>query len=349
MNNNANNDTRRQRNVLVTGGGGFLGKAIVKKLLERGDRVTSFSRGFYPELESMGVEQVQGDIASSFAVDKACRGMDVVFHVAAKSGMWGRYSEYYKTNVRGTENVIHKCRANGVQSLIYTSSPSAILNGEDLEGIDESMPYPKIFSSHYSRSKALAEQAVAIASGGGLKTIILRPHIIMGPGDNTLVPRIMRRAGRMVRIGNGKNLIDTIFIDNAADAHIMAADSLEKKPELSGRIYFITQNEPVNLWELINELLLMAGRGPVKGAISHKTAMMLASSLEFIYKFLRIKREPLVTRYAVHELSTSHWFDTEAARRDLGFIPKVSLEDAKKYLKEWVVEEFGAKKILTEA
>jgi 2-alkyl-3-oxoalkanoate reductase len=337
-----NNNSQGQRKVLVTGGGGFLGKEVVKKLLDRGDRVTSFSRRFYPELEAIGVAQIQGDLASSSDVEKACRGMEVVFHTAAKSGMWGDYGDYYSTNVRGTENIIDKCRKLGVRMLVYTSSPSTILNGNDLNGVDESMPYPEHFNSYYSKTKALAEQAVVRAAGSGLKTIILRPHIIMGAGDNHLVPRIMERAHRMVRIGDGTNRVDTIFVGNAADAHVLAADALEKNPGLSGRIYFICQNEPVLLWDLVNDVLAMAGKGPVKRSISRKTAYLAASALEFIYRFLHITKEPIVTKYAVHELATSHWFDTGAARRDLGFVPRVSLADAKKNLGEWVSREFSA-------
>jgi len=215
------------RKVLVTGGGGFLGSAIVRRLVDRGDKVRSFSRGFYPELESMGVALIQGDIQDKVSVENAVDGMDVIFHVAAKPGVWGNYTDYFQTNVSGTQNVIDACRKYGVPILVYTSSPSVIFNGTHMEGVNESVPYPDKYHAHYPKTKALAEQAILEATGSGLRTMILRPHLIWGPRDNHLVPRIIARAKSLVRIGTGKNLVDTIYIDNAADAHILAADKLE--------------------------------------------------------------------------------------------------------------------------
>lgn len=331
--------------MLVTGGGGFLGKAIVKKLVERGDRVRSFSRRFYPELDAMGVEQFQGDIRDLDDVMAACRDVEVVFHVAAKSGVWGDYSEYYNTNVIGTENVINACRYRGTPKLVYTSTPSAVINGGDLEGVNESVPYPARFHSHYSRTKALAEQAVVRATAGNLKTIILRPHVIWGPGDKHLVPRIIERAHRMVRIGNGKNRIHTIYVDNAADAHLLAAERLEENPLLSGKIYFICQDDPILLWEWIDDILSASGSKPVRRAVPPWPAFAFASLLEFFHHVFRLRGEPLVTKYVVHELSTAHWFDIGAARRDLGFVPTISMEEGKKHLIKWISEEYSGKRI----
>ncbi len=127
--------------ALVTGGGGFLGGAIATRLRARGDEVRSFSRGKYADLESLGVEHIQGDLADSEAVSEAVRGSDVVFHVGAKAGVWGPYADYFATNVTGTENVITACRREGVRTLVYTSTPSVVFGAEDLEGVDESVPY----------------------------------------------------------------------------------------------------------------------------------------------------------------------------------------------------------------
>ena len=144
--------------ALVTGGGGFLGGAIVRKLLERGDTVRSFSRGDYPELEKIGVEQYRGDIADPDVVARACEGVDIVFHVAAKAGVWGHYDDYYRANTLGTENVIQACLSKGISTLVYTSSPSVIFDGTDMEGVDESAPYPEHYHANYPKTKALAEQ-----------------------------------------------------------------------------------------------------------------------------------------------------------------------------------------------
>ena len=218
--------------VLVTGGGGFLGGAIVRLLVARGDSVRSFSRSRYPRLDTMGVDQVQGDLADTQALQTACQGVDLVFHVAAKAGVWGPYDAFYQTNVVGTENIIRACRDNGVGRLIYTSSPSVVFDGRDMEGGDESLPYPDIYHTHYPRTKAMAERRVRQAADGRLRTIALRPHLIWGPGDNHLVPRIIQRARRLRQVGDGQNKVDTIYVDNAAHAHLLAAEKLALRPEL---------------------------------------------------------------------------------------------------------------------
>lgn len=328
----------RDRKVLVTGGGGFLGKAIIRLLLKREENVRSFSRSFYPELESMGVEQVQGDISDKTAVIDACKEAELIFHVAAKPGIWGDYSEYYLTNVKGTQNIISACIKNKNSTLIYTSSPSVIFNGTDMEGVDESEPYSDRFLSHYSKTKAIAEQNVAAAASEGLKTIILRPHLIWGPEDNHLVPRIIANPKRLVKIGDGKNLVDTTYIENAAYAHILAADRIEENYKLSGNIYFISQDDPVFLWDMINNILKAGGLPPVERSISRKFAWRIGAFFESIYKIFNIKSEPPMTRFVADQLAAAHWFDINAAKKDLGYTPLVSTKKGLDRLSEWLLE-----------
>ena len=324
------------RKVLVTGGGGFLGYAISKLLSERGDRVTSFSRRFYPDLEPFNAEQIRGDISDKTAVLNACKGKEIVFHTAAKPGVWGDYKEYYRTNVEGTINVIEGCRRHDVSCLVHTSSPSVVFDGNDMEGADESVPYPGVFHAHYPKTKAIAEQNVLKASLSGLKTIILRPHLIWGPRDKHFVPRIIKRAKRLRIVGNGKNMVDTIYIDNAAYAHILAADSLEKNNALSGKIYFISQGKPVPLWEVVNNILKAGGLPPVTRTIDPKIAALAGAFLESLYALLNIRSEPPMTKFLAKELATSHWFDITAAKRDLGYAPAVSTEEGLRRLEEWL-------------
>ncbi len=304
--------------------------------MERGDVVLSLSRGFYPDLASLGVQQVQGDISDKDVVGQACEDIELVFHVAAKPGVWGPYSDYFRTNVTGTRNVIAACRKHGVSGLVYTSSPSVVFDSSHMEGVNESVPYPEKFHAHYPKTKAIAEQHVVSAAKEGLRTIILRPHLIWGPGDNHLVPRILARGKRLIRVGNGRNLVDTTYIDNVADAHILSGDKLKENPDLSGNIYFISQGEPVPLWDMINAILKAGGLDPVTRSVPQKMAWMIGAVLEFVYKIFHIKGEPPMTRFVAEELATTHWFDISAARKDLGYVPAVSAEEGLQRLEAWL-------------
>ncbi len=323
------------KKVLVTGGGGFLGKAIVKKLLKKGLNVTSFSRNFYPELEQMGANQIQGDLTVRRSVVKAFKNIDTVFHVAAKPGMWGAYKDFFNVNVTGTANVISASMENKVRQLIYTSSPSVISDKKEKVNVNENAPYPKKYLTSYSKTKAEAEQLVRKISSKDLKTIILRPHIIWGPEDNHLVPRLIRRAKRLKRIGPNDCLMDTIYIDNAADVHILASQKLEENPSLSGNIYFVSQDDPIGPWDMVDAVLNAAGLPPVKGHVSMRTAYTVGAIFEFIYTVFKIKSDPPLTRFAAVELGASHWFDISKAKKDLGYSPKISIQEGLERLKDW--------------
>ena len=323
------------KKTLVTGGGGFLGKAIVKKLLQKKIEVTSFSRKFYPDLEKMGVTQIQGDLANKDHVTKAFEKMDAVFHVAAKPGIWGPYDSFFKTNVTGTQNVISAGFKNKIKQLIYTSSPSVIFDENDMENVDESVPYPEKYLAPYPQTKAMAEKLVKNAAKKGLQTIIIRPHLIWGPGDNHLVPGIIRRAKTLKRVGRKDDLVDTIYVDNAADAHILASEKLLSNPLLSGNIYFVSQDEPISKWEMANAFLDAAGHPPIQGHVSANTAYLAGAIFETLYRLFQIKKDPPMTRFAAKELATSHWFNISNAKKDLGYVPKVSTEQGLQNLKQW--------------
>lgn len=337
--NTAHNGQHEPADILVTGGGGFLGSAIVRKLVKRGDRVRSLSRKFYPELADIGVEQIQTDIGDAAAVNQALQNVKTVFHVAAKPGVWGRYQDFFHANVVGTRNVITACKANHIPVLVHTSSPSVVFDGSSMEGVDESAPYPEHYHAHYPKTKAMAEQEVVRAAEEGLSAVILRPHLIWGPGDPHMAPRIIERAKRLRRVGRGDNRVDTIYVDNAADAHILAADKLRKRPELSGRIYFISQDEPIPLWDMVNAILAAGGLGPVRGSVPRWAARWVGSLLEFVYRTLRLKGEPQMTRFVADELATAHWFDISAAKKDLEYRPVISTEEGLRRLEEWLQEE----------
>lgn len=315
--------------ALVTGGGGFLGQAIVRRLLQRGIETRSFSRTEHAALKELGVEQCLGDIADSKAVGLAVRGCDLIFHAAAKPGLWGRYEDYHRTNVVGTKNLIDACLQLGVPRLIYTSSPSVVFGGKDMEGVDESVPYPSHYEAHYPRTKALAEQLVLASNGDRFATTSLRPHLIWGPGDNHLLPRLVSRArsGQLRRIGSRPNLIDAVYVDNAAEAHMNAADRLEPRSPPAGKAYFISQGEPVPMWEMVNRLLEAADAPLVKKSVPTWLAMAFAVCFEIAHRLTQNPAEPRLTRFVVREMSTAHWFNLEAARRDLGYNPKISIAE----------------------
>lgn len=324
--------------ALVTGGGGFLGGAIVRMLRERGDLVRSFSRGEYPQLTRLGVEQCRGDLTDREALLRAAQGCDIVFHVAAKAGVWGSYDEFQRPNVIGTENVLSACTSLGISRLVFTSSPSVVFDGRDVEGGDESLPYPSAYHAHYPRTKALAEQLVLAANSPQLATVALRPHLIWGEGDNHLVPRILAkaRAGKLRRIGSRPCLVDTVYVDNAARAHLLAADHLDPGSPPSGRAYFISNGEPIPLWEMVNRILAAADLPPVTRSIPPWLAYTAGTLCESTWGLLRLPHEPPMTRFVARELATAHWFDITAARRDLGYQPAVSLDEGFRHLREWL-------------
>jgi nucleoside-diphosphate-sugar epimerase len=323
--------------ALVTGGGGFLGGSIVRRLVAEGSDVRTLQRGRYSELDRLGVQQVRGDIADRETVDRAVAGCDLVFHVAARVRMWGRYRDFVSANIRGTENVLAAMGNHGVAKLVYTSTPSVVHGGESIEGANESLPYPDSYASPYPRSKAVAERAVLTANGPKLHTVALRPHLIWGPGDTNLVPQILARAraGRLRFVGGGDNLVDTVYIDNAVDAHLAAADRLGPESPCAGRAYFISNGEPRPLREVVNGILGAAGLPPETRSVPLSVALVVGGVMEAVHRLLPGTGDPVMTRFIARNLATAHWYDIEAARRDLGWEPRVSLDEGFRRLAEW--------------
>ncbi len=313
--------------ILVTGGSGFLGAAVVCRLVARGDSVRSLQRQDLPALRELGVDVVRADLADRQAVIEAARGCDAVIHIAAKTGVWGAYADYYRANVLGTRNILEACAVNGISRLVYTSTPSVIHAGGDVEGVDESAPLATHFETAYPSTKAEAERLILAANGPQLGTVVLRPHLIWGPDDPQLTARILARgkAGRLRLVGKGLKRIDSIYIDNAVDAHLLALDRVAPGAVCAGKAYFITQDEPIPQHDLINGILKAGGLPPCDKSISPPAAYAVGLVMEAIWRLLGRQDEPLMTRFVAKQLATAHWYDISAARRDLGFVPKITV------------------------
>ncbi|OUS52792.1 3-beta hydroxysteroid dehydrogenase [Shewanella sp. SACH] len=364
------------QHAFVTGAGGFLGKAICLRLLAAGIKVTGFARGHYPELEALGVVMLQGDLVNKDQLQQAMQGCDIVFHVASKAGVWGDRDSYFCPNVKGAANVIAACKALKINKLVYTSTPSVTFAGQDESGIDESTPYATSFLNYYAHSKAIAEKMMLDANQVGdvsvesaavtqattatisdinsastqvsipvttkatapyaLKTVALRPHLIWGPGDPHLVPRVLAR-GRLDKlklVGREDKLVDTIYIDNAAYAHVLAALELcQAKPKCQGKAYFLSNDEPITMAKMLNLILACDALPPVTKRVPQSVAYVAGAVLETVYFLLKKQEEPMMTRFVARQLSCSHYFDISAAKRDLGYRALISINEGMARLK----------------
>jgi nucleoside-diphosphate-sugar epimerase len=310
---------------LVTGFGGFLGSAICRQLIERGMRVRGIARQRYPQLERLGVEGIRGSITDAAVCDSSVRGVDAIVHTAALAGVWGPRANYEAINVRATDHLIDAAQRHGVTAFVHTSSPSVTFDGAAQCGIDESVPYPTRWLCDYPRTKAISEQAVLKANQTGrFSSCALRPHLIWGVDDPHLIPRVIERckSGRLRCVGDGRNRIDTVHVENAAAAHVLALDRmLAHDANANGRAYFITDGEPVACWDWITDLLRCASLQPPTRTISVRRAYQIGAVLEGVYRTLRIASEPPMTRFVALQLGVDHYFDITAAKQRLGYVP----------------------------
>ena len=311
--------------VLVTGATGFVGRRLATALLARGDRVRALGRN--PDacaaLASAGAEVVRADLRDREAVIAACAGMDAVQHVGALSAPWGRTPDFHATNVGGTENVLAGCRAHGVGRMVYVSSPSVVFDGTDHRDLTDDAPYPRYFMSVYSLTKKLGEDRVRAAAAAGLATVTIRPKAVFGPGDTSLLPRLLlaARKGRLPQIGDGRNLVDVTYVDNAVHALTLALTA----GAAVGRTYTITNGEHVPLWDLIKTVLRRLSLDANLRALPYRVVYGLAGLMEL--RAALFGGEPTLTRYTAAILAKTQTYNIEAARRDLGYEPAVSVAE----------------------
>lgn len=319
--------------ALVTGGGGFLGRRIVEMLAAEGHEVLFLARGAYPEVAACGATGLQHDLRQRAGLDAHLAGVDCVFHVASVTGVWGERSWFFDINVQGTRNLMDAAVAAGVPRFVYTSSPSVTFDGRDHVGATEAdCPYPSTFEAFYPESKAVAEREVLAENGRrGMATTALRPHLIWGPRDPHLLPRVIqrRRQGRLRVVGTGENKVGLTHVDNGAVAHLQAAAALvDPEAPNAGKAYFITDLEPVALWPWLDAFLQAVGERPIQGKVSVATARRVGSVLEWIWGTLGLGGEPPMTRFVAAQLGTSHWYDLSAAIQDFGYAPVVDPAEA---------------------
>lgn len=310
---------------LVTGGTGFLGRHLARRLLERGDRVYLLGRNMTavkPLLES-GAVPVVADLRDRDAVIAACSGVEVVFHAGALSAPWGKRADFFESNLGGTEAVLAGCLAQGVRRMIYVSSPSVVFDGRDHRLLTEHAPYPRRFASIYSLTKKLGEDRVRAASAQGLETVILRPKAIFGPGDTSLLPRLIQaaRQHRLPQIGDGRNLVDLTYVENVAHALLLAATSRAAV----GQTYTITNDEHIPLWEVIRAVLQRLRLPTRLRTIPLPVALSVSTLME--WRAALTGNEPLLTRYSAAILARTQTYDISASKRDLGYAPIVSFAE----------------------
>jgi len=324
--------------VVVLGGSGFVGRALVQRLVADGIETAVVARKAFPEAEGLGVRFLSGDIGDADFLKNSLAGYDTVIHLASKTGIWVDKEEYHRTNVIGTQNVLDACHANNISALVYASTPAVVYQKDDLCGVNERTPYARNFLCDYAQSKAIAEKMVLAANSDALKTIALRPHLVWGPGDTNHIPRLLgqARCRQLKRVGDGHNLVDVTYIDNAVEAFILAAKNLHGSASGAGKPYFISQGEPVNLWNWLNKFFRRLDVPIVEESIPFQKAYLMGAFMERVFPLARIKREPCMTRFLAVQLAKSHWFSIENANRDLGYFPKVSTAEGINTILQWV-------------
>jgi nucleoside-diphosphate-sugar epimerase len=317
--------------VLVTGGNGFLGRAIVEELVARGHEVTSGARRAQPEIAALGARTVALDLLELDSVRNAVAGHEAVVHAAALTGVWGRRADFLATNVDGTRRVLAACVEQGVARLVYTGSPSACFDGRDHVEAMNDLPYARRFLSPYPESKAVAEAEVLSANGrSGLLTTALRPHLIVGARDPHLVPRLLARAraGKLRVVGDGANVVSLCHVRNAALAHALALERLDATARHAGRAYFVAQAESVELWPWIARLCAAVGAPGPSGRVALPVAYAAGAACELAWTLARRASEPPMTRFVALQLARSHSYALAPLQRDLGYAETVSLERA---------------------
>ncbi|MEK3707186.1 NAD-dependent epimerase/dehydratase family protein [Paenibacillus sp. FSL R7-0198] len=322
--------------ALVTGATGCLGRHLAIRLAQEGWEVTGMGRQSKvgAELELAGIRFLNGDIRDEASVNEACAGQDMIFHCAALSSPWGKYRDFYSSNVEGTQNLIDGCLHNEVQRFIHVSTPSIYFNYNPRYNVHENDPLPSKPANHYAATKLLAEQVVMEGHAKGLPSIMIRPRAIFGPYDQTLFPRIVTANAKsgVPMIGGGQSVIDLTCVDNVVDALLLCRDASD---EALGKAYNISNGDPRAFIELVSSLFGMLDMPLRRRNIPYRTAYGVAALLERVHGFIPALGEPALTRYTVGSLSIPQTLDITDAREQLGYVPRVSIEEGLQQFADW--------------
>ncbi|MBI5822497.1 MAG: NAD-dependent epimerase/dehydratase family protein [Chloroflexi bacterium] len=321
---------------LITGATGFLGGALTRRLHNMGWDVTALGRNAskLDQLESEGIRTHQLDLKDKPGMAAACKNQEIVFHCAALPSPWGNFEAFYQANVIGTRNVIHACEENKVKRLVYVSTPSLYFDYKSKINVKETDELPEPVSN-YAATKLLAEEEIDKAFANGLAAIAIRPRAIFGPGDTVIFPRLIPRlqSGRLPILGGGENIVDLTYIENVVDALLLCAES---PASTLGKKYNISNGEPVKIWKLIERICDELNLPHPKRKISYKTANIAATMLEALYTLIPTHPEPPLTRISVSMMANSATLDISAAKNELGYQPRVSVEEGvERFLKWW--------------
>ncbi|MDJ0316198.1 NAD-dependent epimerase/dehydratase family protein [Arthrobacter antibioticus] len=322
----ATTSSKRQRRVLVTGTSGLLGRAVATLLHERGFGVRTLQR----RAVQAPWESMQGSVVDPDVGARAVAGMDAVVHLAAKVSFTGEWNEFVSTNIVGTRQLIAAAQHEGVRDFVFVSSPSVAHFGSSIVGAPAGAANPEFARGHYARSKAAGEQIALAQDSPTFRVTAIRPHVVWGPGDTQLVERVVERArtGRLPLLDRGRALIDTTYVDNAAEAIVRG---LERMDYAHGQALVVTNGEPRAVGELIAGICAAAGVPAPVYSVPGWLARGAGSVIEKAWSAAGsrgwVHDEPPMTRFLAEQLSTAHWFDQRHTQAVLDWTPAVTVDE----------------------
>lgn len=314
--------------AFVTGGSGFVGRNLIQALIARCDSVRALARSpaSMKAVETLGAEAIAGDLDDAEALRSAMQGCDVVFHAAAKVEEWGDPADFYRINVTGTKNALNAARAAGVACFVHVSTEAVLATGEPIIDVDETRPrQPQKTVARYPRTKALAEERVIAANAADFRTVSVRPRMIWGNDDTSLLPQIVEAVnqGRFMWINKGRYPTSTTHVENVVEGLLLAAEK-----GLGGEVYFVTDGPPIELRQFLTELAATRGVEIPDKSLPHWLALVLAKTCETLWGLLRINGSPPISQVVVRLLGEPVTVDDSKARHELGYQARVDRQAA---------------------